>query len=170
MHGGEVSAGSEGLGRGSEFSIRLPARRGTRAPVAAAGEDADRPPRALRILLVEDNEDAAESLAHLLRRRGHETHIARDGNQGLASARSLRPDVVLLDIGLPGLDVFEVARRLRAQADRDGMLLVAVSGYGQEADRQRASEAGFDDHVVKPVGLEQFGSVLASVPCARRTS
>jgi signal transduction histidine kinase/integral membrane sensor domain MASE1/ActR/RegA family two-component response regulator len=163
MHGGEVSARSEGIGCGSEFSIILPARRGTRAPAPVPGEGADRPPRALRILLVEDNEDAAESLAHLLRRRGHETHIARDGSQGLAITRSLRPDVVLLDIGLPGLDGYEVARRLRAQADREGTLLVAVSGYGQEADRRRASEAGFDLHLVKPVRIEELGRILADL-------
>ena len=99
-----------------------------------------------------------------LRRRGHETHIARDGNQGLAITRSLRPDVVLLDIGLPGLDGYEVARRLRAQADREGTQLVAVSGYGQEADRRRASEAGFDLHLVKPVRIEELGRILADVP------
>jgi signal transduction histidine kinase/integral membrane sensor domain MASE1/ActR/RegA family two-component response regulator len=168
MHGGEVSARSEGIGCGSEFSIVLPARRGTRAPAPLPGEGADRPPRALRILLVEDNEDAAESLAHLLRRRGHETHIARDGNEGLAITRSLRPDVVLLDIGLPGLDGYEVARRLRAQADREGTLLVAVSGYAQEADRRRACEAGFDHHLVKPVRIGELDRILADVTPRRR--
>jgi signal transduction histidine kinase/integral membrane sensor domain MASE1/ActR/RegA family two-component response regulator len=161
MHGGGLSARSEGSGQGSEFTMRLPARRGAQAPAAAGSATAARPTRGLRVLIVEDNVDSADSLAHLLRRRGHETHIARDGNQGLASARALRPDVVLLDIGLPGLDGFEVARHLREEADAEGLLLVALSGYGQESDRRRAREAGFDHHLVKPVDLEALGAVLA---------
>jgi signal transduction histidine kinase/integral membrane sensor domain MASE1/ActR/RegA family two-component response regulator len=170
MHGGQVGARSEGVGRGSEFSLRLPARRGPLTAAAQAGAAPAPSIRALRILLVEDNEDAAESLAHLLRRRGHETHIARDGNQGLERARAMQPDVVLLDIGLPGLDGFEVARQLRGQADADGMLLVAVSGYGQEADRRRAREAGFDHHLVKPVELGELGRILALAPASRRAA
>jgi signal transduction histidine kinase/ActR/RegA family two-component response regulator len=161
MHGGELNARSEGSGHGSEFTMRLPARRGAQTSAANGRAPLARSTPGLRILIVEDNADSAESLAHLLRRRGHETHIACDGNQGLASARALRPDVVLLDIGLPGLDGFEVARHLRGQADADGMLLVAVSGYGQESDRRRAREAGFDHHLVKPVDLEALGEVLA---------
>jgi signal transduction histidine kinase/integral membrane sensor domain MASE1/CheY-like chemotaxis protein len=160
MHGGEVSAHSDGPGRGSVFVLRLPARAGTgrEAPLSAPPAE---PARRLRILLVEDNEDSAEALDHLLRRKGHEMHVARDGNDGLARALALRPDVVLLDIGLPGLDGFEVARRLRKQADEDGTLLVALTGYGQEADRRRARESGFDHHLVKPVALEDLARILA---------
>jgi CheY-like chemotaxis protein len=150
------------------FTVRLPARRGARRPAVRADAAAPEPVRALRILLVEDHVDSAESLAHLLRRRGHETHIARDGIEGLARARELRPDAVLLDIGLPGLDGFEVARRLREQADADGTLLVAVSGYGQETDRRRAAAAGFDHHLVKPVRLDELSRILALAPPPRR--
>jgi len=168
MHGGQVSAASAGRGHGSEFTIRLPARRGT---PRRAGPTADSAPatRALRVLLVEDNADSADAFAHLLRRRGHETYVARDGIQGLEEARLLRPDVVLLDIGLPGLDGFEVARRLREGGDAEGMLLVAMTGYGQRSDRQRAREAGFDHHLVKPVKLDDLERVLALArPSARR--
>jgi two-component system CheB/CheR fusion protein len=167
MHGGEVSAHSDGSGCGSVFTVRLPARRGARRPAVRADAAAPEPVRALRILLVEDHVDSAESLAHLLRRRGHETHIARDGIEGLARARELRPDAVLLDIGLPGLDGFEVARSLREQADADGTLLVAVSGYGQETDRRRAAAAGFDHHLVKPVRLDELSRILALAPPSR---
>jgi signal transduction histidine kinase/membrane associated rhomboid family serine protease/ActR/RegA family two-component response regulator len=165
MHGGRVSAKSDGVGSGSEFSVHLPARRRfqeLRSDPAHRTRTA--PPRALRILLVEDHEDSAEALAHLLRRRGHETHIASDGNRGLEDARALRPDVVLLDLGLPGLDGYEVARRLREHGGAAFVLLVAVSGYGQDADRRRSSEAGFDHHLVKPVKLEELERILALAP------
>jgi len=160
MHGGHVRAESAGPGRGSAFTIRLPARRGAAAPPPAE-PPAPRPQRALCILLVEDNADSAESFAHLLRRRGHTVEIARDGNEGLERAQALQPDVVLLDIGLPGLDGFEVARRLRENGAAAGMLLVAVSGYGQPADRTRAREAGFDHHLVKPVEIRELERILA---------
>jgi signal transduction histidine kinase/integral membrane sensor domain MASE1/CheY-like chemotaxis protein len=160
MHGGRVSAASEGPGQGSEFTIHLPARWGTRpAPPPPAPAAATR--GALRILLVEDNVDSADALAHLLRRRGHETYVARDGIDGLEQACARRPDVVLLDIGLPGLDGYEVARRLRAGGGVADALLVALSGYGQESDRRRAREAGFDHHLVKPVKLDELERVLA---------
>jgi signal transduction histidine kinase/CheY-like chemotaxis protein len=161
MHGGQVSAESAGRGRGSAFTIRLPARQG--APRGPAAPTPAPRPSALRILLVEDNADSADALAHLLRRRGHETHVARDGLAGLAEARAREPDVVLLDIGLPGLDGYEVARRLREDRGTRRMLLVALSGYGQEADRHRAREAGFDHHLVKPVKLDELERVLALV-------
>jgi signal transduction histidine kinase/integral membrane sensor domain MASE1/ActR/RegA family two-component response regulator len=167
MHGGEVSAHSDGPGCGSEFVLRLPARRGERRQVAPPPRSAE-PARRLRILLVEDNVDSADALEHLLRRKGHEMHVARDGNHGLAQARALRPDVVLLDIGLPELDGFEVARQLRKQADEDGTMLVALTGYGQEADRRRALEAGFDHHLVKPVSLDELARILAFAPRTER--
>jgi signal transduction histidine kinase/integral membrane sensor domain MASE1/CheY-like chemotaxis protein len=164
MHGGRVSVASDGPGRGSEFSVRLPARLGERKTLPPDPGMVPATARALRILLVEDNKDSAEAFAHLLRRRGHEIHVARDGEQGLADARALRPDVVLLDIGLPGLDGYEVARRLRESGDAKRTLLVAVSGYGQESDRRRAREAGFDHHLVKPVKLDELERILALVP------
>jgi signal transduction histidine kinase/integral membrane sensor domain MASE1/CheY-like chemotaxis protein len=168
MHGGEVSAHSDGPGCGSEFVLRLPARRGAHRDAAPEPKPAELA-RRLRILLVEDNEDSADALDQLLRRKGHETHVARDGNEGVARARALRPDVVLLDIGLPGLDGFEVAAQLRKQADEDGTLLVALTGYGQEADRRRAREAGFDHHLVKPVAFDDLARILALVPRLERT-
>ena len=164
MHGGRVSARSGGSGSGSEFSVYLPARRVVRQLPSLGPRPGAAPVRALRILLVEDHEDSAEALGHLLRRRGHETFVARDGIRGLEDARALRPDVVLLDIGLPGLDGYEVARRLRENGNAAGVLLVAVSGYGQEADRRRSSEAGFDHHLVKPVKLEELERILALAP------
>ena len=164
MHEGEVSARSEGSGRGSEFVVRLPLRRSDSAPEPLVAAPAARAAQSLRILLVEDNEDAAQSLAHLLRLRGHEMHVARSGPEGLARALELRPDAVLLDIALPGLDGFEVARRLREQTAGDGPLLVAVSGYGRAADRERAMAAGFDHHLVKPVRLAELGRILGNRP------
>jgi CheY-like chemotaxis protein len=112
-----------------------------------------------RILIVDDNEDAAVSLAALLRALGHETHTALDGETALASVDSLRPDIVLLDIGLPDLDGYEVAQRLREGGARE-IRLIALTGYGQEEDLRRAKEAGFDQHLLKPVNLETLKNLL----------
>ena len=114
-----------------------------------------------RILVVDDNLDAAEGLAMLLSLRGHEVATAYDGQSAIDQARELQPDVVLLDIGLPRLDGFEVARRLREEHTSRPMLLVALTGYGQERDRVRAREAGFDHHLLKPVRLEMLEGLLA---------
>lgn len=119
------------------------------------------PPR--RILVVDDNLDAAEGLAMLLSLRGHDVATAYDGQHAIEQARKLQPDVVLLDIGLPRLDGFEVARRLREEHTSRPMLLVALTGYGQERDRVRAREAGFDHHLLKPVRLEMLEGLLAVV-------
>jgi PAS domain S-box-containing protein len=151
MHGGTVSASSEGPGRGSEFTVRL--------PLAARAEKAVAPPAAAdaragyprRILVVEDNRDSAESLSMLLTLAGHEVRVAHDGASAIAAARDYRPQVILLDIGLPGMDGFEAARRLRGEPGLDGTLLVAMTGYGQAQDRQRSKSAGFDRHLTKPV-------------------
>ncbi len=116
------------------------------------------PPR--RILVVDDNLDAAEGLAMLLSLRGHDVATAYDGQDAIEQARKLPPDVVLLDIGLPRLDGFEVARRLREEHTSRPMLLVALTGYGQERDRVRAREAGFDHHLLKPVRLEMLEQLL----------
>lgn len=120
----------------------------------------------MRVLVVDDNEDAAEMLALVLRKRGYAVVIAFDGEEALVMAEQHRPEVVLLDIGLPGIDGYEVARRLRARAfgagEGGGPVLVAVTGYGQPADRQRAREAGFDHHMVKPVAMEKLLPLLDS--------
>ena len=148
MHGGEVCASSPGIGLGSTFQIRLariprPQRRAAQsAPLKA-------PPR--RVLIVDDNADAAVSLAMLMGQDGHETQLALSGSEALQLVGSFRPDVALLDIGLPQMDGYELARQLRARSELQGIRLVALTGYGQAEDRQRSQIAGFDDHLVKPV-------------------
>jgi CheY-like chemotaxis protein len=149
LHGGRLEAHSDGLGRGSRFTVTLPlvaaphARREVPDERMAAGTR--------RVLVADDNRDSADSLAELLVLLGNETRVARDGEQALDVAAQFRPDVALLDIGMPKLNGLDVARRLRAQPWGRDIVLVAVTGWGQEADRQRSREAGFDHHVVKPV-------------------
>jgi two-component system, sensor histidine kinase len=165
LHGGSVEATSDGEGRGSRFTIRLPLS----AP-DAAGEagPAATPVEAgrWRILLIEDNADARQMLQMLLVLAGHEVDSAGDGLSGLDQARRGRPDVVVIDLGLPGLDGYEVARRLRADGTDVG--LIALTGYGQPGDRDRALAAGFDAHVVKPVEPAQLTDAIASVLLRRR--
>jgi PAS domain S-box-containing protein len=166
MHGGRVEAHSPGLGQGSEFTIRLPARVAQPAelPAPPVSETAVRPlARPLRVLVVEDNVDAAESLATLLRVWGHDVQVVHDGLQALDAARGRRPEVVLLDIGLPGLDGYQVARRLRDDLGLDSALLVAMTGYGQPEDRRRSREAGIHHHFVKPVEPFVLRNLLADV-------
>jgi two-component system CheB/CheR fusion protein len=162
LHGGTVEATSDGPGLGSEFVVRLPALEARPAgPAAAARAEGPGPGRPRRVLVVDDDRDAAETLALLLRAAGHEARTAPDGPSALAEARAYRPEAVLLDIDLPGMDGYEVARRLRAEPARGGLLVVAVTGFGQEADRRRAVEAGFDHHVVKPVNPAALQKLLA---------
>jgi PAS domain S-box-containing protein len=164
LHGGRVEAASPGTGRGSLFTVRLPALR--RAPKGQRREPAT--PRGgmrRRILVIEDNADNREMMRILLETLGHEVHEASDGASGVELAVRLAPDVVLVDIGLPGLDGYEVARRIRAKLR--GVRLIAVSGYGQKEDRRRAFEAGFDDHLLKPVEAERLSSTLGGLPGGR---
>jgi signal transduction histidine kinase/CheY-like chemotaxis protein len=164
LHGGRVWARSEGPGRGSEFTVELPAAHS--APVAdpvppLAPEPVARPV-SKRILVVDDNRDAAETLGELLRHMGHEVVIAHDGASCLALAKELRPDVAFVDIGLPGVDGYGVARQLRQQqASEPRTKLVAITGYGQEADRRRSAGAGFDHHLVKPVDLAELRRLVS---------
>ncbi len=162
MHGGQVSATSEGPGKGSEFVVRLPAAIGTRGSEAglSASDRKARAENAHRILVVDDNVDSARGLARLLKLLGHEVRTAGDGEEALAVAADYVPGVVLLDIGLPGMDGYQVARELRKQADSKDALIVAISGYGQDEDRRRAKEAGFDFHFVKPLDHAALLSVL----------
>lgn len=152
MHGGSVTADSEGEGRGATFSVRLPLSAGTavRAPGVAA-ERADTGSSAARVLVVDDNVDGAESLSELLRIEGFDTRVAHDGHQALAMADAWRPDCIVLDIGLPGLDGLEVCRRIRRESWSGRTRILAVTGWGQEADRRLAEASGFDGHMVKPV-------------------
>ena len=163
LHGGTVSVNSEGRGRGSEFVVRLP--RGA-ADDTIENEPEETVPAAprRRILIVDDNEDGATSLAMLLNLGGHETFIANDGREALAEFDRIHPDVALLDIGLPGLNGLEVARQIRERPQGKEALLIAVTGWGQEDDRNRSREAGFDAHIVKPVDHAQLTKLLASLP------
>ncbi len=164
LHEGLVEAVSEGIGRGSEIRLRLPLD-GPRqtAPAAATREGPEMRPR--RCLLIEDNHDAADSMALLLQLSGHEVEVAYDGTEGLVKARRMRPEVVLCDIGLPGaLDGYAVARALREDPDLGPLYLIALTGYGQEEDQRRAQEAGFDVHLTKPADLDALKRLLASSP------
>ena len=163
MHGGSVQAFSGGSGKGSEFVVRLPAAAGLRQGAPAPQDDGrPAPPPSRRILVVDDNVDGAESLALLLKMLGHAVFIAHNGPAALESARTMLPEIILLDIGLPGMNGYEVARKLRQQPEIETVLLVAVTGYGQEEDRRRSKNAGFDRHLVKPLTPDDLDKLLAN--------
>ena len=167
MHGGQVDARSRGPGTGSEFIVRLPVITPDSSLLAArAGEpQPDSEGRKLRVLVVDDLKDAADSLAALLRVLGHEVHAAYDGEQGVAAARRLKPDVIFLDLGMPKLNGYEACRMIRNDFGND-ILVVALTGWGQDADRRRSAAAGFDRHLVKPVEPAALGAMLGSLPDA----
>jgi PAS domain S-box-containing protein len=162
MHGGTVAAHSEGLGRGSEFVVRLPALR--KLPARGEGDPAGQPavPEGgrRRVLVVDDNVDAADSAAMLLRLWGHQVRTVYDGLAVLQAVRDFQPDVILLDIGLPGMTGYEVAQQLRAQPNLESVVLAAMTGYGQEEDRRRSKAAGFNHHLVKPLDPLTLQSLL----------
>ncbi|MEZ0268255.1 MAG: ATP-binding protein [Phycisphaerae bacterium] len=166
MHGGAVSAHSAGPGKGSEFRITLPLA-ASQAAVARPAPARPAQTNPCEILLVEDNPDSRKTLARLLRLFGHKVDTADDGPAGLEKALAIKPEVALLDIGLPGMDGFEVGRRIRA-ALGDGILLIALTGYGQPEDRERVREAGFDLHLVKPVQPDQLNAILSARLCGKR--
>ena len=154
LHGGEISATSLGVDQGSEFTVRLPlldARAVAGQATAGAGKVEPAAPIRRNILIADDNQDALESLALMLRMEGHEVHCASDGEEALLLAGQRRPEIVVLDVGMPKLDGCEVARRIRAETWGRDAVLVALTGWGQEIDRRRSREAGFDMHLVKPV-------------------
>ena len=170
LHGGTVHAHSDGLGQGSEFSICLPcvARAPAAAPDAGAGAaDAVQDSGNLRVLVVDDNADAAQMLAALLEVQGHAVSVEYDARGALARAHDEHPDVLLLDIGLPDMDGYELARRLRARPENAGATLVALTGYGQHQDREDAQQAGFDHYLVKPADLNEVNEVLAQAEARR---
>jgi CheY-like chemotaxis protein len=163
MHGGSVRAFSEGPGRGSELVVRLPlAGLAGPFPAAPAPKAGDRTGVALRVLIVDDNVDAAAALGQLMELMGHEVVLAHDGTAALAAAEAAPPDLILLDIGLPGMDGYQVAARLRA-AGHTRAALVALTGYGREEDVRRSRDAGFDHHLVKPVNFAQLQKITADL-------
>jgi PAS domain S-box-containing protein len=162
MHGGSVEARSEGEGRGSQFVVRLPVLEG-RAAAAPEPTAAAEPPRPRRILIVDDNEDSATSLAMLLEITGNETYTAHDGAAALDLVETHRPEVVLLDIGLPNLNGYEVCRRIRERPWGKEMVLIALTGWGQDEDRRKSREAGFDGHLVKPFNHSALTSLLTTL-------
>ncbi len=169
LHGGSIEAYSAGLGEGSEFTVRLPLMRGQSSePDNAAHVDQQHAAGTFcsghRLLVVDDNEDAAESLATLLRLQGYEVRVARDGPCALSMATSYRPHMVFLDIGMPGMDGYEAARRIREQPDLKNVVLAALTGWGQQEDRRRTAEAGFDHHLVKPIEPHTLERLLQNLP------
>jgi signal transduction histidine kinase/ActR/RegA family two-component response regulator len=171
LHGGTVSAASAGKDLGSEFTVRLPALPDGPAVASSAGVSRDDDPAVgrtpLRILVVDDNQDAAELLASSLGFLGYEAHTAHDGPSALRLAEDVQPDVALLDIGLPVMDGYELATRLRESAMLQGLHLIAVTGYGREADRRRSAAAGFDAHVVKPLQMPLLEHMLREFAAGR---
>ncbi len=162
LHGGRVWAESEGPGLGSTFTIRLPLSLTPVQPAAAAVASAPARWPAAAVLLIEDNADARQTLRTLLEHEGHRVEEAANGASGLVRAEVTRPDIVLIDIGLPGIDGYEVARRIRSERGT-APILVAISGYGQADDRRRSLEAGFDAHLTKPVSADHLSDVLATL-------
>jgi signal transduction histidine kinase/ActR/RegA family two-component response regulator len=181
LHGGTVSAASDGVGRGSTFTVRLPLvpdkpRGALAAPVAAPAAAAPAAPVAaaapaapqdaeqgLRVLVVDDNIDAADTLGALLDMNGHATRVANDGYQAIEMAQEFQPQVVFLDIGLPGMNGYEVARKLRETPGVERAFLVALTGWGTREDRERSSEAGFDHHLTKPADMNAVETLLSNL-------
>jgi PAS domain S-box-containing protein len=160
MHGGRVEAHSKGLNRGSTFTVCLPASNSVEESAQGNSTTSPCADESCRILIVDDNVDTAQGLARLLKRVGHETALAHDGLEAIEIARDMSPHFVILDIGLPAMDGYEVVRRLRKEACCTSSVMIAVTGYGQPEDRQRAFAAGFDHHLVKPIDLEELKALL----------
>jgi len=161
MHGGTVAATSDGEGRGAEFVVRFPlARESVDKPLPARAPKAARTPNGSRVVVVEDNADSRDMLRTLLKHAGFDCRTAHDGPSGVALIENMKPDIAIIDVGLPGMNGFDVARRLRRARTRESLYMVALTGYGQTADRKAALEAGFDEHLVKPVQAEVLLKLL----------
>jgi len=157
LHGGRIEARSEGLGRGSEFIVRLPLAPGLEPQQDKTGAETKPGMQApTRVLVVDDNRDSADSLAILLRLQGHDVRVAYDGPAALKSIEQDRPQLALVDVGMPGMDGFEVARNVRGDPKFNDVKLVAVTGWGQEKDRRASAAAGFDHHLMKPISLDSL--------------
>lgn len=168
LHGGDVTVASDGEGRGAEFVLRLPAATSTSAEAPSTTPVEVMHGGSRRVLVVDDNHDAADSLAGELTQMGHHTRVVHDGPAALMAVMDFDPDVVLLDLGLPIIDGYEVARRLRRRYGRERPRLIAVTGYGRDTDRRKARDAGFDLHMVKPVLFERLRAALADAVAPRR--
>jgi signal transduction histidine kinase/ActR/RegA family two-component response regulator len=163
LHGGTLEARSEGLGKGAEFIVRIPALElEAPAPARRSAAGSARAARSRRVLVVDDNRDFATSLASVLQTMGHEVRVEHDGLAGLAAGESFRPHIAFLDIGMPGLNGYELAKRLRALPATAASILVAVTGWGQPNDLQRAKDAGFDEHMVKPLEIDRLEALLGA--------
>jgi CheY-like chemotaxis protein len=160
LHGGELTAHSEGVGRGATFVVRIPCSAGAEAPDPVETGGLELPWRLRRVMVVDDNRVAADAIGTLLRMRGHTVHVAYDGPSALAVAGEHELDVVLLDIGMPGMDGYEVCRALRGMEHLAGTTIVALTGWGADRDRQQAHEGGFDGHLTKPASWTDIEIVL----------
>jgi len=154
LHGGTVTAASEGPGRGSEFIVRLPTVAAPALPIMAAAAPGEAPSRVRRVLVVDDNRDGGESLAAMVKLMGHDARPVHDGPAALSAGAQWQPDLVIMDIGMPGMNGYDACVAMRATPWGRSALIVALTGWGQEHDRRRAEAAGFDRHVVKPIGVE----------------
>ena len=163
MHGGTVDAYSAGPGEGSEFVVKLPLAEGPRESTPPDAHRAHGGISPMSIVVVDDNDDQVESLSMLLTLMGHTVHLARNGPEAIEKAMVFHPDLMLIDIGMPGMEGYEVARRIREQPDLRNVVLIAQTGWGGDDDRERSRDSGFDDHLVKPVTLSRLEEVLRSV-------
>jgi signal transduction histidine kinase len=161
MHGGRITAQSSGAGKGAEFTVTLPILAEPPKSLHQSHEKSAFPARKRRILVVDDNRDAAVSLAMLLKLQGHDVDTAHDGEAAVSRAETMQPEIILLDIGLPQLNGYEVARKVRSTDWGRGMTLVALTGWGHDDDRKRSHDAGFDHHLLKPVDLDALEQILA---------
>jgi CheY-like chemotaxis protein len=170
MHGGTVSVHSDGAGRGAEFTVRLPIMAPQMAGLSSQKRESGAIPRIARqrILVADDNHDAAEALSLQLQLAGHDVRTAHDGVEALAVAEAFEPDIVLLDLGMPKMDGYEVARQVRMRPQGRRVKLIALTGWGQQQDRDRTSAAGFDAHLVKPVAEAHLFRALATAVQTRQ--
>jgi CheY-like chemotaxis protein len=171
LHGGRIEVHSDGPGRGSQFRVQLPVSEAPQQALQVADIDGEKQDGLsnCRVLVVDDNRDSTDSLATLLQLMGHDIHKAYDGLESVQAAATFRPDVVLLDIGLPKMNGYEAARRIREQPWGTGMALVALTGWGMEEDKRRALEAGFDHHLTKPVDPAALEKLLALIAPPRQS-
>jgi CheY-like chemotaxis protein len=164
LHGGTLSLASEGLGRGATFTVALP--KAAAPPVSSAAlpsSETHKPVAAMNIVVADDNVDFAESFAAMLKLHSHQVVVAHDGRNALLTIESVQPQVAFLDVGMPELNGLDVASRIRANPEMQGIVLIAITGWGQLADRQRVQQAGFDHHLIKPIDFESALALLAAI-------